>query len=459
MANIRRIDGKNGVSYKITVSMGRDARDKQIRHFKTWKPDRPMTARQMEKEVQRVALEFEREIQVGFQADNRQTFAQYAAYVYGLQEQRGDKPQTLHRIKRQTARINEHIGHMKLADIRPQHLTALYKKLSEPGQNRWRVYAVPVVDFNELRGTDNYNEFAKKCGVYGRLIANLCRGQQITRKNAAIIEQHLGRKDLFKIVGNDEPLSPGTIRDYHGVISAILGQAEREMIIPYNPAEKATLPPKRRVRESESLQPEQVQNILDALEKEPIDIRTMIHFFIVTGCRRGEVLALHWEKINFESGQVKIDRSLQYIKEMGVFEGPTKTNNARFIVLPKETLTLLRQYRAWQAKQQLAAGDQWKDSGYVFTRKNGTALNPGTVNLILTEFCNRHNFPHIHPHTFRHTAASIMLSHGVDVLTVSKMLGHTDTSTTLDTYGHAIEEAKRKAAECIAETILKKKNA
>ena len=55
MASIRKIEGKGGVSYKITVSMGRDAQDKQIRHFKTWKPDRPMTARQMEKEVQRVA--------------------------------------------------------------------------------------------------------------------------------------------------------------------------------------------------------------------------------------------------------------------------------------------------------------------------------------------------------------------------------------------------------------------
>lgn len=459
MASIRKIEGKGGVSYKITVSMGRDAQDKQIRHFKTWKPDRPMTARQMEKEVQRVALEFEREITLGFQADNRQTFAQYAAYVYSLQEQRGDKPQTLHRIKRQTARINEHIGHMKLADIRPQHLTALYKKLSEPGQNRWRVYAVPAVDFNELRGTDNYNEFAEKCGVYGRLIANLCRGQQITRKNAAIIEQHLGRKDLFKIVGNDTPLSPGTIRDYHGVIYAILAQAEREMIIPYNPAEKVTLPPKSRVRPSDSLQPEQVQNMLEALEGEPLDIQTMLTLFIATGCRRGEIMGLRWEKVDFATGQLKIDRCLHYLPDRGVFEGATKTNNTRYIVLPKEAVALLRKYRAWQIERRLAMGDQWQDTGYVFTRADGTALNPNTANLIINKFCNKYGFPRIHPHTFRHTAASILLSNGIDVLTVSKMLGHADTSTTLDTYGHAIEEAKRKAAECISDAILRKKQA
>ena len=104
-------------------------------------------------------------------------------------------------------------------------------------------------------------------------------------------------------------------------------------------------------------------------------------------------------------------------------------------------------------------GDQWQDTGYVFTRKNGAARNPEDVNSILNKFCKRHGLPHIHPHTFRHTAASILLSNGVDVLTVSKMLGHADTSTTLDTYGHAIEEAKRKAAECISDTILRKKQA
>lgn len=459
MASIRKIEGKNGTAYKITVSMGRDAQDKQIRHFKTWKPDRPMTARQMEKEVQRVAYEFEKEIEQGFQADNRQTFEQYSAYCYDLRVQRGNKPQTLARVKRQLARINEHIGHMKLADIRPQHLTALYKKLSEPGQNHWQVFAVPVVDFNELRGNDNYNEFAEKCGVYGRMIANLCRGQQITRRNAAIIEQNLGRKDLFKIIGNDKPLSPGTIRDYHGVIYTVLAQAEREMIIPYNPAEKATLPPKCKVRESESLQPEQVQAMLEALEGEPLDVRTMLTLFIVTGCRRGEIMGLRWEKIDFSTGQVKIDRSLHYLSDRGVFEGDTKTSNTRYIVLPKEAVSLLRKYKAWQIERRLKMGDQWQDTGYVFTRANGTAMNPDTANLIMNRFCEKYGFPHVHPHTFRHTAASILLSNGIDVLTVSKMLGHADTSTTLDTYGHAIDEAKRRAAECISDTILRTKKA
>lgn len=459
MASIKKIEGKEGVSYKITVSMGRDAQDRQIRHYKTWKPDRAMTARQMEKEVRKVAYEFERELELGFAADDQQTFSQYAEYVYTLREQRGDKPATLERVRRQTARINEYIGHMKLRGIRPQHLTSLYKKLSEPGNNLLSVYAVPIVDFNELRGNDTYEDFAKKCGVYSRIAIALCHGKWIKCKNAEIIEEHLRRKDLFKITNTGSGLSATTIRSYHGVISVVLQQAVDEMIIPYNPAEKAALPKKQSTRQTESIQPELLQRILQALETEPIDFRTMINLFIVTGCRRGEILALKWDNVFFDCNQIKIECSLNYLPECGIYEGSTKTENIRFITLPTETMVLLKKYRAWQIERRLQLGDMWQNTGYVFTKPNGTAINPGTVNNLLNQFCDRHGFPRINPHKFRHTAASILLTSGIDVLTVSKMLGHQNTTTTLNIYGHSVEEANRRAAECVSETILRNKRA
>ena len=89
MASIRKIEGKHGTAYKITVTLGRDALDRQIRHYKTWKPDKPMTARELNRELQRVATEFEQDLMSGFQADNKQTFAEYAAYCYTIREQRG----------------------------------------------------------------------------------------------------------------------------------------------------------------------------------------------------------------------------------------------------------------------------------------------------------------------------------------------------------------------------------
>lgn len=459
MASIRKIEGKGGVSYKITVSMGRDAQDKQIRHFKTWKPDRPMTARQMEKEVQRVALEFEREITQGFQADNRQTFEQYAQYVIGLKERQGNKPQTMANDGRILIRVNEYIGHMKLKDIRPQHLNDLYKKLSEPGANRWRVWAAPVADFREIMGEQSLRGFAQVCGVHHYQVMRLLKGQHVSQQTATTIEANLNRKDLFKMIGDDRPLAPKTIRRCHSIINIILGQAEKEMIISYNPAKRATPPPNKATRHSDCLQPEQLQKFLEAVEQEPVELQTLLMMFIVTGCRRGEIFALKWGNVDFSTRQIKIESSLNYLPDRGIYEGDTKTSNTRYIILPQEAVALLRKYKVWQTERRLALGDQWVDSGHVFTAENGAAQNPVSFNGRLWNFCDRHGLPRVNPHMFRHTFASLLLSSGVDVLTVAKMLGHAAPTTTLNTYGHAVEEAKRKAVECISDTILRKKQA
>lgn len=457
MASIRKIEGKHGTAYKITVTLGRDALDRQIRHYKTWKPDKPMTARELNRELQRVATEFEQDLMSGFQADNKQTFAEYAAYCYTIREQRGDKPQTLARVRRQTARINEYIGQIPIQEIRPKHLTELYKKFSEPGACRWQVYALPAVDFKELISEgETCNDFARSCGVYGNLIRRLCKKQPISRQNAAIIEKNLGRKDLFSLTGAEKPLSPGTIRDYHAIIYTVLEQAYKEMIIKYNPAKRVTLPKKKRVRESKALQPEQLKAVLAALEGEPLPFRALITLFISTGCRRGEALALTWDKVDFVRREVLINQSMIYLPETGIQSGPTKTDNSRRVALPDETIELLRKLWAEQAKDRLRLGDLWEDSNLVFPRWNGKPMNPGNVNLELTAFCDRHGLPHINPHLFRHSAASVLLSNGVDVLTVAGMLGHSDVSTTLDTYAHAIDEARHKTADCISETILHK---
>lgn len=93
MANIRKIEGKNGTSYKITVTRGRDSNGKQIRHYLTWTPEPKMTKRQIEKKLQKAAFEFEKNIDCGFAVDNRQTFSEYARYVIDLKEQASNHSQ------------------------------------------------------------------------------------------------------------------------------------------------------------------------------------------------------------------------------------------------------------------------------------------------------------------------------------------------------------------------------
>lgn len=228
------------------------------------------------------------------------------------------------------------------------------------------------------------------------------------------------------------------------------------MLVPYNAAAKAT-PPKPQKRTPNYFQPEQIAAILDALRTEPIKWQLITHLLLVTGCRRGEIMGLKWEKVDFEHNLLKIDKSLVSTKSKGVYLGDTKTIDVRYLNLPDETVSILHQYRREQLRLQIANGDRWTNSGYVFTQDNGKHMNPDSITGWLRDFSLRHGLPHINPHAFRHTVASVLLANGTDIVTVSKQLGHASVNTTESFYSHIIEENKAKATECIADVLLRKK--
>lgn len=446
MASITKRTGKNGDTYKICVSAGRDSKDGQIRHYMTWKPPQGMTARKVEKELNRVAVEFEQKILDGFQADNRQTFAEYADYVLNLKAPEY-KENTLNQSRRLLVRINAEIGRMKLRDIKPRHLNEFYKKLTEPGANQNSAIYAPAVDFDALRNGKTKKDFAAQCGIGIVEYARIRKGCGVTEKTATRIEKNLNASGLFRKIDNPAPLSSETIHRIHSLISTVFAQAEKEMIIDFNPAKRANTP-KTRKKQADYLQPDEVAAVIKALEAEPIWFRTMIMLFITTGCRRGEILGLKWDRIGFDTRRIKIDNNIQYLPEVGLFEGRPKTGQERFIIVPQSIMDMLKEWRQFQSDCMDTQAD------YVFCRfDTGKAFTPNTVNAALRRFCARHGLRHIHPHMFRHTAASILISSGVDVLTVSKMLGHATTTTTLDIYGHVILEAESRAADCITEKL------
>lgn len=462
MASIRKIEGKTGTSYKITVTSGRNSEGKQIRHYKTWTPGHPMTARQMEKEAQRVAFEFEREIELGFQSDNRQTFENYANYFIDLQRHNGCAVNTLIMYRYLMKRLVPLIGHMKLKDIRPQHISGIDRELSregirqEPGSaiSKGDIRAVVYEKFPSQRAA------AAASGVCVSTMCDCCKGRRIGLASAEKIAAALGQEvgGLFDVITSDAPLSGQALERYHCFITSVLRQAEREMLIPYNPGLKVA-PPKAEKKEPNYFQPETVARIIDALEDEPICWRAMVHLFIVTGCRRGEILALKWGKIDFDKKRILIDASASFIAGQSMVEGKTKTRRERYVFIPDETAALLQKHRIAQTEARLQMGSEWQGKDYVFTRKNGLPVFPTTLASWLNAFSKRHGLPHINPHSFRHTAASIMISEGVDIVTVSKMLEHANTSITTDVYSHAIEDAERAAAECISSVMLRKKEA
>lgn len=462
MANIRKITGKGGDSYKITVFSGVDTQGRQVRHYRTWKPEPGMTARQIEKAVQRAAVDFERELELGYQADNRQTFAQYAEYVLQLKERAGLKPKTLYEYKAQLVRVNAAIGHMKLQDIRPQHLNSFYKNLAESGVRKSGYRATAIVDLGEILKEKKMprEKLAHAAGISATTVTTACRRERIQGAKAEQIAAALGMPlgKLFEIEQDTTPLSAKSLLAYHRLIHTILHEAEREMLVAYNAADKAT-PPKDIKKDPNYFQPEVIGEILEALESEPLKWRLATQLLIVTGCRRGEIMGLKWEKIDFKTNQIRIDEALKYLPEVGIYSGDTKTGNTRTLYLPEETMQLLRQHRRECLEMRLKNGDRWQETGYVFVRDDGSPMNPDSIGAWLRKFSDRHGLPHINPHAFRHTVASVLIANGTDVVTVSKQLGHHKISTTEDFYSHLIEKNKEKAADCIAATLLRRKQA
>ena len=119
-------------------------------------------------------------------------------------------------------------------------------------------------------------------------------------------------------------------------------------------------------------------------------------------------------------------------------------------------MQLLRQYRAWQNGERLRLGEYFQNQDFVFTQDNGKPMHPDSVTEWLKRFSRRHELPHVNPHAFRHTMASMLYFNGVDSVSISKRLGHAQVSTTANIYAHVMEEADQRNADILSSIFLKK---
>nr|WP_325180312.1 site-specific integrase [uncultured Oscillibacter sp.] len=210
-------------------------------------------------------------------------------------------------------------------------------------------------------------------------------------------------------------------------------------------------------KEAAYFQPEEVIAIRDALETEPLKWKVTTHLFLITGARRGEILGLKWDKVFFEENKVQICNNVLYRADRGVYEDTPKTSTSgRFIALPAETMQLLQQYKAWQNEERLRLGEYYNYQGFVFPQDNGKPMHPDSVTSWLGKFSKRHGLPHVHPHAFRHTMASLLYFNHVDSVSISKRLGHSKVSTTTDIYAHVIAAADQQNTDILADIFLKK---
>ena len=454
MASIRKISDN---SYKITVSCGRDAANRQRRHYMTWKPDKPMTEKQMEKAAQKAAYEFEKQIELGFRPDDNQTFRDFAEYFIDLKRRHGAATNTLKSYEWAKQRVYDGIGDMRLVDIRPYHINKLYADIAKSGGRKDRKFCYPSTEIKTLiekRG--GCYAFFRESGIDRDIITFACVGERITQDAGRRLADALGLNfnTAFRLENSNNSLSNMSIFRHHAFVQMVLDEAEKSMIITYNPARRATVP---KIEEEEKkvncLQPDELKAVLAALENEKPRTKAMLYTLLYTGIRRGELCALKWDKIDFEKKQIIVDAGVTYTKETGAVFGKTKTRTVRCVPIGNDLTAILKEHRRWYIQERFRLCGAWENNDFVFSRWNGEMMAPFDVNDIVSWFCKKNGLPHIHPHQFRHTAASLMIANGTDVVTVADILGHKNTSMTLDVYSHAIDTAKEKAANTMESAI------
>ena len=460
MARFKPYKNKDGkiVSYQIRVYRGKDASGKELTPYsKSWKvPKGYKDEKIIKRELLKVAAEFELECSKGLVSMDKRTFAEYAEYFISIQE-RDNKHKTVAFYKNLLPRINESIGSIKLPNLTAMDLNKFYLSLSEPGvrKDSKAVAKESLLELKKARGLSQ-SQIVQLSGLSKNTVANVFAQKSVSMESARKISDAFDEKiaDLFTFSETGEKgLAVKTIHHYHTLIHDILSLALFEGIVPRNVADSAR-PPKLRRKESDFFEIDELLKIREALENAPSKYRAMLYILIETGCRRGELVGLKWDAIDFKNKEISLRNNLQYSKEKGIYEETLKEGAAHTLSVSDDLIKFLKKYKREQDTFRLMIGiPSFNEKNFLFIQEDGRPMHPDTLYGWMKKFEKANDLPPMHPHKFRHSQASILISSGIDILTVSKRLGHAQTSTTQDIYGHLLKQSDRNASDAIAKAL------
>ena len=237
----------------------------------------------------------------------------------------------------------------------------------------------------------------------------------------------------------------------YNILNGLFSMAFMDDSIPMSPMLKVKRPAPRKdeapkEESSKAMTVRELRSLLSSIAQEPLKWRAYITLSADSGGRRGELCGLQWRDIDWTAGTVTIRRNLQYTAQKGVYVASPKNGKSRLVDIGPDTLALLRQLREEQSASCIS---QW-----VFTRDGSSEpMHPQTPTAYFREIGKRYGIPDFHPHKLRHTSASIAITSGADVVSVSERLGHSDTAVTLRMYAHANEESIRRAGQTVRDAL------
>ncbi len=251
-------------------------------------------------------------------------------------------------------------------------------------------------------------------------------------------------------------LAPRTIGHVHRVLHRALGHANRWGLVQQNVASLVS-PPRVPASEIELLTPAQVQAVLRGLQGR--SIYPVLVTALSTGMRRGELLAMRWRDVDLDRAMIRVEQSLEQTKAGLRIKSPKTKHGRRSISLPASAVTVLRDHRKAQAEQRLKLGQgKAPADSLVFATWEGEPRSPNSLTKEWKEAIRATKLPRVTLHSLRHTHASHLIASGMDVLAISRRLGHGSPTITLGVYGHMFPNRDDRAAEAMEATFAAARN-
>ena len=394
--NITQRQGKKGTSYNIRVFVGTDVDGKKKFKSMTWKPKEGMTKRQIERELQKIAVHFEEECLKDDKPKKKATFKHLAEEWFNVAVTTGElNTSTAERMKKCCDRIYPAIGDTYIDELKYGQIQNFIISLSKNGVNQ--------------------------------------------RTGGGLSEK--------------------TQKHYITFISDVFNYAIKCEFVSDNPCKnvKAVKDKAKSKQGKDCYTIEQEQTFIKLLkEKANLQYNVMFHLLMFYGLRRGELLGLEWKDIDYVNQTISIERTSKYSKEIGIYTDSTKNEGSTRVLQispDNNTIELLQRYKAEQDKIKAVFGNCWIETDRLFVAENGSPMHPNIPYNWLKRFCDTNNIPFKGLHAFRHSTATIAIASGTDIKAVSAMLGHSQTSTTLNIYGHEVKQATVKGISAVADII------
>lgn len=428
---------KRGKKYRFIVSDGLDENGKQIKRTMIFEPKTPETApKKREAEIISAAVDFKKQVKNGNYFDgDKLTFLKYAE----IWEKEWAEHNVTEGVKISywsllDSHVFPHIGHMKINKIKGQNCQAIITKMNKDGKAPKTVRRV----FTAMNSVFTY---AYKMGI---IQENPC-GRCTLPKNTYDSDLHYWEVDQ-------------ALR--------FLNACSMTYSVQYG---------KRKRTDSSGNE----YDITGYTSEHSIPLQFRVYFTLAIygGFRRGELIALRWNDINFEDNFISINKAAAHVNHNQILKDTKTAAAVREIVLPDVCFDLLKLWREEQMRHAVQIGNLWTgymgkeyDLNFIFTQNNGQMMSIYTPATKFREIIDRYNesiqieadkiedpkkkdeklallLPVIRLHDLRHTSATLLLSNGVDIETVSHRLGHARASITLDVYGHAMKSKDRSASD------------